>query len=167
MLKVQILDVVKVSPSQTGSLFWSDRLTYPLLVPLTLFSPTSLLFFLLSTNQALFTECSYKWKGKRNRAVYWGVSWCLGQTGNWERCTVATISTWLSSSMNNKATLLALASACGAPLSLSPANTSLFSFFPPFLNSPLLLISSCWSVPVCLGQTLRLTPAALEDVFVI
>lgn len=70
--------------------------------------------------------------------------------------------------MNNTAALLALASACGSRLYLFPYRT-LLSPLPPVqaLHPHPSLISSCWSVPVCLGQTLRLTPAALEDVFVI
>ena len=89
-----------------------------------------------------------KGAGQRNQAVYLGgVSYCLGQAGNWKWCTVGTISTWLSTSMNNTATLLALASACGAPLSLPPANTFLFSSPPQSLHPPHFLLLECACLP--------------------
>lgn len=124
--------MAKVSPESDQKLVSVQRTTNPSLVHSSwLFFPPNPSFFSFSTNHALFTECSDKGKGTEKPGCLFrgGVSYCLGQAGNWKWCTVGTISTWLSSSMNNTAILLVLASACGAPLSLPPANTFLFSFF--------------------------------------
>lgn len=101
--------------------------------------PEPLLFHSVLTELYLLSALT-KGRDRKTRLFIWGMSYCLGQAGNWEWCTVGTISTWLSSSMNNTATLLALASACGAPLSLPPANTFflsfLFFFLPPSIPPP-------------------------------
>lgn len=154
-----MLYVVKVSSkSDRDVCFWVRLPTCPSLVHSSRLLPLQMLLFHSVLTKLHLLSALTNAKGKRNRAVYLGVSHCLGQAGNWERCTVATISTWLSSSMNNTATLLVLASACGAPLSLPPANTFLFlSVSPPSIppHAPPLhfLLLECACLPGADSET--------------
>lgn len=124
----------------------------------TSFSQPSFLSF--STNPALLTE-QRGWALKKRAVYLGGPSYCLGQAGNWEWCTVGTISTWLSNSMNNTAPLLALACACGEPSPLlSPSKHfslffSFFSLFPDPRATPLpgFLLLECACLPEADSET--------------
>lgn len=129
MLKVQTVCLVKVRPMSNRP---ADYLTLARSLILAVSSFFSVVFYFFSFNTNALYLLSALTKG---RQVYvGGCSYGLARAGNWKWCTAGTISTWLSSSMNNTAALVALASACGSPLSVPLPST--FLFFPPCSNPP-------------------------------